>query len=83
MYLSQFLLIGHHDNTEQNDRCIRKIIDSFPHPSIPPIIVQPEYESISGVHLKLNTNAAHIHLNRLNGQLSLIYFTIQPSEYNI
>ena len=44
-----------------------KIIETFPHPTIIPIIGQPNYESIAEVHLKLNTNAASIHSHRGNG----------------
>ena len=34
------------------------------------------------MHLKLNTKTTPIHSNRVNGQLVLIYLTIQPTVYN-
>ena len=44
-----------------------KIIESFPHPTILPIVGQSTYESIAEVHLKLNTNAASVYSHRGNG----------------
>ena len=55
-----------------------KIIESFPHPTIIPIIGQPNYESIAEVHLKLNTNAASVHSHRGNGNLGLLFLTVTP-----
>ena len=43
---------------------------------------QPTYETLAKVHLKLNTNAASIHLNLGNRQLCFLFLTIIPSIYN-
>ena len=59
-----------------------KIVESFPHPTILPIIGQPNYETIAEVHLKLNANAASVHSHRGNGQLGLLYLTLKPEVYN-
>ena len=60
----------------------KKIIESFPHPTIVPIVEQPTYETITKLHLKLNTNAVSIHSNRGNGQLDLIFLTLKLEVYN-
>jgi len=59
-----------------------KIIETFPHPTITPIIGQPTYESIAELHLKLNANAASVHSNRGNGALGLLFLTIKPEVYS-
>ena len=51
------------------------LIESFPHPTIQPIIGRPNYDSITEFHLKLNANAASIHSNRGNGKLSHLFLT--------
>lgn len=43
---------------------VEKIIENFSHAKIHPIIGQLNYETMSEVHLKLNTNAASVHSNR-------------------
>ena len=59
-----------------------KVIDSFPHPTIQPIVGQPTYETLAEVHLKFNTNAASVHSHLGNGQLGLLFLTIYPAIYN-
>ena len=59
-----------------------KIIETFPHPTITPIIGQPTYESIAELHLKLNANAASVHSNHGNGALGLLFLTIKPEVYS-
>ena len=59
-----------------------KVVQSFPHPTIQPILGQPTYETLAEVHLKLNTNAASILLHRGNRQLGLLFLTITPEIYN-
>ena len=39
---------------------IEKIMNSLPYLTITPIIGQPEYESITGMHLQFNVNAASV-----------------------
>ena len=51
------------------------LIESFPHPTIQPIIGRPNYDSIAAFHLKLNANAASIHSNRGNGKLGHLFLT--------
>ena len=62
---------------------IDKIMDSFPYPSIPPIIGQPGYDTISEVHLKLSVNAASIQPHLGCGTLGLFYVTVTPDVYNM
>ena len=59
-----------------------RIIENFPHPTISPIVGKPTFETISPVHLKLNTNAASIYSNRGNGQLGLIFLTLKPEVHD-
>ena len=58
------------------------IIESFPHPTIMPIVGQPTYETLAEVHLKLNTNAASVQSHLGNGLLGLLYLTVSPAVYN-
>ena len=58
------------------------LIESFPHPTIQPIVGQPTYDSIADFHLKLNANAASIHSNRGNGKLGHFFLTAQPGVYD-
>jgi hypothetical protein len=59
-----------------------RIIESFPHPTIMPIVGQPTYETLAEVHLKLNTNAASVQSHLGNGLLGLLYLTVSPAVYN-
>ena len=59
-----------------------KIIESFPHPTIQPIVWKLNYESIAEVHLKLNANTASMHSNRGNGRLGRLFLTVQPEFFN-
>ena len=61
---------------------VEKIKDAFPHPTIEPIVGQPGYESIKGMHLFLNANAASIISHLGNGRLGLLYLTVQPAVFN-
>ena len=59
-----------------------KIPEAFPYLTINPIIGQSGYESISEVHLQLNTDSASIQYHLRNCALDLIFFTITPTIYN-
>ena len=59
-----------------------KIVESFPHPTIMPIVGQPTYETLAEIHLKLNTNAASVHSNLGNGLLGLLFLPVSPAVYN-
>ena len=61
---------------------INKIVDGFPFPTIPPIIVTPTYNTIAEVNLKLNSNAASVQSNLGCGTLSLLQLTVSPALYN-
>ena len=61
---------------------VEKIIQTFPHPTLSPILGQPAYASISALHLKLNTNAASVPSHLGNGQLGLLFLTVSPAVYN-
>ena len=59
-----------------------KILESFPHPTIQPIVGKPNYESIAEVHLKLNANTASMRSNLGNGRLGHLFLTLQPEVFN-
>ena len=61
---------------------LEKIVESFPHPTVTPIVGQPSYETIAELQLKLNTNAASIYSHRGNGRLGLLFLTVKPAVYN-
>ena len=61
---------------------IEKIRDSFPFPTVEPIVGQPTYDAIKNLHQKLSTNAASVHSHLGNGRLGLLYLTVKPEIYN-
>ena len=61
---------------------LEKIVESFPHPTVTPIVGQPSYEMIAEIQLKLNTNAASIYSHCGNGRLGLFLLTVKPTVYN-
>ena len=61
---------------------INKIVDSFPFPTIPPIVGTPTYNTIAKVNLKLNSNSASIQSNLGCGTLGLLQLTVSPVVYN-
>ena len=62
---------------------LEKNVELFPHPTIPPIVGQPSYETISKLQLNLNTDAASIYSHRGDGRLGTFYLTVKPELYNI
>ena len=60
---------------------IEQIVDGFPFPTIDPIIVTPDYESIADIHLKLNSNAASVQSNLGCCTLGLLFLTVLPAVY--
>ena len=61
---------------------IEKIVDSFPFPTIPPIVGTPTYNTIAEVNLKLNSNSASVQSNLGCGTLGLLQLTVSPAVYN-
>ena len=61
---------------------LEKIVESFPHPTVTPIVGQPSYETIKELQLKLNTNTASIYSHRGNVQLGLLFLAVKPKVYN-
>ena len=61
---------------------IDKIMDSFPNPTISPIVGQPGYDTIAEMHLMLNANAASVQSHSGDGALGLLFLTIPPAVYN-
>ena len=61
---------------------INKIVEGFPHLMITPINWTPSYEILAEVHIKLNSNAASVHLELGNGALGLLALTVPPSVYS-
>ena len=60
---------------------IKKIVDRFSFPTIDPIIGTPGYDSIVGIHLKLNYNTASVQSNLRYGTLGLLFLTVLPAVY--
>ena len=61
---------------------INKIVDSFPFPTIPPIVWTSTYNTIAEVNLKLNLNSASVQYNIGCGTLGLLQLTVSPAVYN-
>ena len=61
---------------------INKIVEGSPHPTINAIIGIPSYESISEIHIKLNSNAASVHFELGNGALVLLALTVTSAVHN-
>ena len=61
---------------------IDKIVDGFPFPTIPPIVGNPTYNTITEVNLKLNSNSASVQSNLGCGTLGLLQLTVSPAVYN-
>ena len=61
---------------------VDKIMESFPNPTIPPIVGQPRYDTIADMNLKLNANAVSIQSHLGNRALGLLFITITPAVYN-
>ena len=61
---------------------LEKIVESFPHLTVAPIVGQPSYETIAELQLKLNTHVASIYSHRGNGRLGLLFLTVKPAVYN-
>ena len=70
-----------HSNNH-NAKSIGKIVESFPHLTVTPIVGQPSYKMIAEIQLRLNTNAASIYSHRDNGLLGLLFLTVKPAVYN-
>ena len=60
---------------------IDKIMDIFPFPTITPIVRSPTYETISELHMKLNSNAASMQSNLENDAIGLLYTTVSLTVY--
>jgi hypothetical protein len=60
---------------------VESLIESFPHPTIPPIQGQPTYESITDVVQLLNANAASVHSELGGGALGHLTLTVSTAVY--
>ena len=60
---------------------IEKVVDGFPFLTINPIIGTQDYESITDIHLKLNSNAASVQSNLGCGTLGLLFLTVFTADY--
>ena len=60
---------------------IEKIVDRFPFPTIDPIVRTTNYESITDIHLKLNSNATSVQSNLGCGTLGILFLTVSPAVY--
>jgi hypothetical protein len=61
---------------------IDKVVDGFSHPTIVPITGMPNYEALSDLNLKLNSNASSVHSDLGNGLLGLLALTVSVVVYN-
>ena len=61
---------------------VDKIIDSFPFPTLPNITGEPDYETLSELHTKLNANAASVQTNLGGGTLGHLWLTLKPEVYS-
>ena len=59
-----------------------KIVESFPYPTIPPIIDRSVYNTIAEVHLQLNANATSVQSHLRDGKLGVLYLTVTPAVFN-
>ena len=57
------------------------IVNGFPFPTIDPIVGTPDYESITNIHLKLNSNAASVQSNLGCSTLGLLFLTVSTAVY--
>ena len=62
---------------------IDNTLDSFPFPTIAPIVGPSNFETISELHMKLNYNASSVQYNLGNGALGLLYLTVSPAVYQV
>ena len=60
---------------------LEKNVESFTHPTVPPIFGQPSYEKISEIQLKINTDAASIYSHKGDGRLGLLYLRLKLAVY--
>jgi hypothetical protein len=61
---------------------LSKIVDGFPHPTIPSIIGILTYDALKDLQLVLNANAASVQSNLGNGLLGLLALTISPEVHD-
>ena len=59
-----------------------KIIEGFPHPTVPPIVGQPAFDTLKGLKLLLSTNAASVISHLGNGALGLLWLVVSNTVYN-
>ena len=59
-----------------------KVVERFPHPTIPPIVGQPTFDTLQGLKLLLSTNAASIGSHLGDGLLGLLWLTVSDTVYN-
>ena len=60
---------------------IDKILEGFPFPTITLIIRPHNFETISELHMNLNSKKASFQSNLGEGALGLLYLTISPTVY--
>ena len=60
---------------------INKILEGFPFPRIALIVGPPNFETISELHMKLNSNVASIQSNLGDSALDLLYLAVSQTIY--
>jgi hypothetical protein len=61
---------------------LSKIVDGFPHPTIPSIVDIPTYDALKYHQLSLNANAASVQFKLGNGLLGLLALTVSPEVHD-
>lgn len=60
---------------------VDSLLEGFPHTTVPPILGQPSYETITNVLRLLNSNAASVQSELGGGQLGHLGLTVSPAVY--
>ena len=60
---------------------VDSLLESFPHPTIPPIVGQPTYEAITEVTRLLNSNAASVHTDLGGGAHGHLILTVSNAVF--
>lgn len=60
---------------------VESLIDSFPYPTIAPIVREPTYETITAIARQLKANVAYVHSELGGGSLGHLAFLMTPAIY--
>ena len=60
-----------------------KLKESFPYPTLTPVVGLPDYSTIAAVQKQLNANASSKHSNLGDGLLGYLALTLTVAEYTL